>query len=223
MKQLFLLGGRVLSALVALASGASHAAAGDFDPSFNGVGLTRHATSESALAIEVAVYSSGEIVTLGNSGDGRPILWRQLPDGTPDSSFGGTGVVYPPVPAATNGADSIALDNLNRIVVVGFLDTGYVLWRINFDGSPDLSFGGTGYLSFTVGALPNPISGVAVQSDDKIVGVGGTLGSRSQFIAYRVTEAGELDSTFGGTGIVFTEITAGGGVDRATGVAIQPD
>jgi len=225
MRQIFLLGGRVATAVAALASAASYAAAGDFDPSFNQVGFTRHDLSESALAEGVVIYPSGEIVTLGFYGtDRRPILWRQLPDGTLDTSFGGTGVVYPPIPGANSIPDTIAVDNLNRIIVVGTFGTGYVLWRLNFDGSSDLSFAGTGYFTFSTGASPPyPITGVAIQADNKIVGVGGMLSSRSQFTVYRVTEAGELDSTFGGTGVIFTEITPGGGVDRATGVAIQAD
>src|SRR5216683_1368782 len=225
MRQIFLLCGRVATAVAALASAASYAAAGDFDPSFNQVGFTRHDLSESALAEGVVIYPSGEIVTLGFYGtDRRPILWRQLPDGTLDTSFGGTGVVYPPIPGANSIPDTIAVDNLNRIIVVGTFGTGYVLWRLNFDGSSDLSFAGTGYFTFSTGASPPyPITGVAIQADNKIVGVGGMLSSRSQFTVYRVTEAGELDSTFGGTGVIFTEITPGGGVDRATGVAIQAD
>lgn len=224
MKQIFLLGGRLAATLLTLASAASYAAAGDFDPSFNQVGFTRHDLSESALAEGVVIYSSGEIATLGYYGSNlSPILWRQLPDGTLDTSFGGTGVVYPPIPVAHSIPDTIALDNLNRIVVLGLSDTGYVLWRINFDGSPDVSFAGTGYFTFSAGARPYAITGLATQADNKIVGVGGSSVGSSQFIAFRVTEAGELDPTFGGTGVVFTEITPGGGVDRAAGVAIQPD
>ncbi len=45
----------------------------------------------------------------------------------------------------------------------------------------------------------------------------------SRFIAYRLDETGQLDPTFGGNGIVFTEVTPGGGVDRAWAVAIQAD
>jgi hypothetical protein len=155
MRQIFLLGGRVATAVAALASAASYAAAGDFDPSFNQVGFTRHDLSESALAEGVVIYPSGEIVTLGFYGtDRRPILWRQLPDGTLDTSFGGTGVIYPPIPGANSIPDTIAVDNLNRIILVGTFGTGYVLWRLNFDGSSDLSFAGTGYFTFSTGASP---------------------------------------------------------------------
>jgi len=218
--------GQAVVSLVLLASAVTFAAAGDFDESFNRVGFTRNFVPDLTRSDGVAIHSSGEIVTLGAYFHGTSIdliLWRHLTDGTLDPSFGGTGVVYPPSPPQfSQSGGTIAIDNQDRIVFVVLTSTSYVVYRLNFDGSLDLSFAGTGFVAIPI-TLPFPITGLAIQPDNKIVGVGGSLTSFSQFIVYRLNEAGTLDLTFGGTGIVFTQITPGGGTDRATGVAIQAD
>jgi len=217
---------KAVVALVLLISAMTFAAAGDFDESFNRVGFTRNFVPDATRSDGVAIHSSGEIVTLGAYFHGTSsdlILWRHLTDGTLDPSFGETGVIYPPSPPQFSaGGGTITIDNQDRIVFVVLTTTSYVVYRLNFDGSLDSSFGGTGSVAIPIGA-PFPITGLAIQPDNKIVGVGGSITSLSRFIVYRVDEAGALDLTFGGIGIVFTQITPGGGTDRATGVAIQPD
>src|SRR5215472_14390342 len=206
------------------------AAAGDFDPSFNGLGFTRDFIPDSSGTSGVAIQSTGEIVTSGwyfDSGTSTQYLavWRHLPDGSLDATFGGTGVVYPtPLPAdpLAGSATALAIDNQGRIVLVALTFNSHVVYRLNSDGSPDLSFAGTGSMTVFLGN-DHPITGVAIQADNKIVAVSGVGASTQQFTVYRVQESGGLDPDFGGTGIVMTQITPGGGADRATGVAIQPD
>ncbi len=210
-----------------LASSVTVGAAGDFDESFNRVGFTRNFVPDLTRSDGVAIHSSGEIVTLGAYFHGTSadlILWRHLTDGTLDTSFGGTGVIYPPSPPQfIAGGGTLVIDNLNRIVFVVLTPTNYVVYRLNFDGSLDLTFSGTGYVTVPIGMPTFAITGIAIQPDNKIVGVGGSSSQISRFIVYRLDEAGMLDPTFGGTGIIFTQITPGGGTDRATGVAIQLD
>jgi len=69
--------------------------------------------------------------------------------------------------------DSLAIDNLDRIVFVVMTFTNYVVYRLNFEVSLDLSFSGTGYVTVSIGAAPHDITGIAIQPDNKIVGVGG--------------------------------------------------
>jgi uncharacterized delta-60 repeat protein len=216
--------------LLVLASSVALARDGDFDPSFNRLGFTRDFIPDFSGAGGVAIHATGEIVTAGfylDSGTAtyRLVLWRHLPDGTLDSTFGGTGVIYPPTPVelVTNTRD-LAIDNQGRIVMLALTATTHVVYRFNFDGSPDLSFAQTGSITIPFGVSLFPIIGVAIQSDDKIVGVGSpNVAIISPFVVYRVQETGELDPSFGGTGIVSTQITPGGGTDRSTGVAIQAD
>ncbi len=219
---------RIAVACLLLVSSLVVAGAGDFDPSFNRVGFTRDSiAANSTIGAGLAIHSSGEIVTSGHyldssTGTQSLFLWRHLTDGTLDTTFGGTGVIYPASPANLIGADSVAIDNLDRIVLVAITSTSFVVYRFNFDGSPDLSFSGTGRVTIPIGTTPF-ITGVAIQPDNKIVGVGGFVERVSQFVVYRLQETGELDRSFGGTGLIFTQITPGGGTDRATGVALQTD
>lgn len=218
---------RSLAACLLLASGVAWAAPGDFDPSFNRLGFTREAVADSStVASCVAIHPSGEIVTSGHYGDfgsARLVLWRYLPDGTLDATFGGTGIVYPSSPTDVVAADSLAIDQLDRIVLIATTSTSYVVHRFNFDGSADVSFSGTGSVTIPAGTAPYPVTAIAIYPDNKILGVGGALGAPSRFIIYRLQETGELDSSFGGTGLVFTEISPGFGADRATGVLLQAD
>ena len=208
-----------------LLAGIGTAAPGDFDSSFNRVGFTRDSITGSTDGECVAIHPSGEIVTSGHYGNlasGALVLWRHLPDGTLDEAFGDGGVIFPPSPVDVAAADSLVIDQLDRIVLIATTSTSYVVLRFNFDGSADLSFGGTGILTIPIEGGPFPITGVAIDAENRILGVGGSYGARSRFIVYRVQETGELDPSFGGTGIVFTEITSGP-VDRATGIALQSD
>ena len=219
----------VAATCLMLMGSAAFAAAGEFDPSFNGLGFTRDFIADSSGSSGVAIHSTGEIVTSGfyidrGTNTEYLVVWRHLPDGTPDATFGSNGVAYPtPVPDQVFGnVTAVAIDNQDRIVLVAPNASSQVVYRLNFDGSLDLSFAGTGSMPVPLGSV-FPIVGAAIQSDDKIVAVSGAATATSQFVVYRVQESGGLDPDFGGTGIVMTQITPGGGLDRATGVAIQPD
>jgi uncharacterized delta-60 repeat protein len=84
-------------------------------------------------------------------------------------------------------------------------------------GDLDTSFSRDGTV---VTAVPGGTAGsaVAIQTDGKIVVVGGANGD---FAVVRYNRDGSLDLTFGGDGIVTTDV--GGPVDFATAVAIQAD
>lgn len=208
-------------------------AAGDFDPSYNGLGFTRDFIPDSSTAGGLAIDSTGRIVNAGaySSQSERSehlAVWRHLADGTPDVTFGGTGVVHPMSPPglAESSNNSIAIDNQDRILMVTGTETGHLVHRLNVDGTPDLSFSGTG--SVDIPLLPRviPITGVAIQSDNQIVAVAGAVNPASgqrEFVVYRLQENGALDPNFGGTGVVYTQMTPGGGLDAASGVALQPD
>jgi uncharacterized delta-60 repeat protein len=84
-------------------------------------------------------------------------------------------------------------------------------------GDLDTSFSRDGTV---VTAVPGGTAGsaVAIQTDGKIVVVGGANGD---FAVVRYNRNGSLDLTFGGDGIVTTDV--GGPIDFATAVAIQAD
>ncbi len=139
-------------ALCAISSGVVVANPGDFDQTFNGVGFARDFVPGLRDRLDLAVQLSGEIVTI-RKGDSGPALWRHLPDGTLDTRFGGTGTVLPPAPADYSGAQRIAIDNLSRIVFVGLTSTGHIVYRLNFDGSMDSTFGLSGTVQVPLGGV----------------------------------------------------------------------
>lgn len=225
----------IATASLALASSLVFAAAGEFDPSFNRVGFTRELIGNGSAGIGLAIHFTDEIVTGGyyvdSANAANPVLWRHLADGSPDTRFGGTGIVYPAPPpgfiSGNNGMFSAAIDNQDRIVLLMLtvLPYSHVFYRFNFDGVPDSSFSETGRVIFPI-FYGYPILDVTIQPDNKIVAVGAARNAASnhyEFLVYRLLESGELDPSFGGTGRIWTPITPGGGDDRSTGVAIQGD
>lgn len=82
----------------------------------------------------------------------------------------------------------------------------------------DLSFGTNGKAIPSAGAL----YGMALQADHKIVAVGVTGGSSKQFEVVRLTNAGQLDSSFGTGGIVTTAFPSADAAE-ARGIAVQSD
>jgi uncharacterized delta-60 repeat protein len=231
MRTLTIIGCAAVSFL-ALGNSSVLAAAGDFDASFNRVGFTREHVGDWSSSYGLGIHSSGEIVTAGVYGNPITqtvdlVLWRHLADGTPDTTFGGTGVIYPPTSGIFPGsANSLTVDHQNRIVLLTASPRDYFLYRFNFDGSPDLSFSGSGRVTIPIGAPIYALTEVMTQADDRIVGVGAATNpatGRWEFFVFRLLESGELDPSFAGTGRVWTPITPGGGNDRSTGVAIQRD
>src|SRR6266571_241068 len=89
-------------------------------------------------------------------------------------------------------------------------------------GDLDPTFGSGGKVTTPIGTSSDQPFAVAVQSDGKIVAAGESFnGSNFDFALARYTTAGDLDTTFNGTGKVITPI--GSSYDRACAVALQSD
>jgi len=85
------------------------------------------------------------------------------------------------------------------------------LVRYNSDGSLDGSFGIGGKATTTIpGSSGSMITGLAIQSDGKIVVTGSfnynSGGDKSKFLIARYTTSGQLDGTFGSGGVVTTQL-----------------
>jgi len=88
-------------------------------------------------------------------------------------------------------------------------------------GAFDTTFGTGGKVTTNTGS-GNSISGVAVQTDGKIIVVGTSgAGGTDDFLVLRYNANGSLDTTFDADGIVRTDFA--GGHDRAHDVGVQPD
>jgi len=129
------------------------------------------------------------------------------------------------------GASDMALQSDGKIVVVG---GGATLARYNVDGSLDSSFGTGGVVDVVfLGNTYDKVSGVALQSDGKIVVVGeaqvGVNDARSyDWAVARYNADGSVDNSFGPNGdgkhvLDFGPAAYGSSIDFASDVAIQPD
>lgn len=108
---------------------------------------------------------------------------------------------------------------LGRILVVlGLIALTLTLIHAGIPGDFDTSFSQDGFDAVRLGNLSNGAGAIAVQPDGKIV-VAGDQQNKLAVLRYRPN--GTLDSSFGGDGIVTTNLTDSD--EFATALAIQPD
>ncbi len=189
---------------------------------------------------DIAVQTDGKIVVLGSNSTYSPQtqystyeIARYNVDGSPDYTFGGSGKVSYQIGSSINSncnAEALALQNDGKIVIVGstFSDISeydFAIVRLNYNGSLDQTFGTNGVVyteNFNTGAgySMDLAKDVAIQPDGKIIVVGSTWYSRSDFAVARYNTNGTQDASFGNNGKVVKTV---GGFDEAKAVAIQPD
>jgi uncharacterized delta-60 repeat protein len=189
----------------------------------------------------VAVQADGRIVVSAYSDDRSHVnLVRYNADGSIDATFGSGGVVT----ANFDGNDVSDVDSMvvqadGKLVLAGRYTAGHVygqlVARFNADGSLDTSFGKGGSITlagFDETADPS-LSGpvwtagraiLATQVDGGIVLSvvrGGNATDALDLTVYRFTQAGQLDTTFGGgDGIASVNL---GTVESPSDMAIQAD
>ncbi|MEO7539107.1 MAG: FG-GAP-like repeat-containing protein [Pyrinomonadaceae bacterium] len=152
---------------------------GKLDTSFNGTGIV---LTPGGSANSVAIQSDGKIVVAASSGhypSSDFVLVRYDPNGSLDTSFGGTGRIIIPMPYSASHARSVAIQSDGKIVAVGYTRSGnlvssdYVVVRLNRNGTLDTAFNGTGIV-ITPFCCQSYAHAVAIQTDGKIVVAGGT-------------------------------------------------
>lgn len=205
------------------------AAAGSLDPTFDADG--RVTTSVGLLidqANAVAVQSDGKTVVAGFTVSGLNNVFavtRYNVNGSLDTTFGGDGIAtiqFGGLLTVTDQATSLAIQSDGKIVVAGFTLNGtqndIAVARLNTDGSLDTTFDGDGRVTIGSLLIPEQASGVALQSDGKIV-VTGFAGLVHNFAMARLNANGSVDTTFNG-GFFTTPV---GTLSESNGVVIQSD
>lgn len=141
-----------------------------------------------------------------------------------DSGFNGTGKRVIDF-GGDDDAEGVVIQPDGKIVLASSSPThGFMLTRLNQDGSLDLSFGGsgTGTRLFDFGGNASPRA-LALAPDGKIVVAGSwrvSAGNSDAAVA-RVNADGTPDTTFGAT--AWRDLDFGGADDVAVAVAVQPD
>jgi len=207
---------------------------GTLDTSFNsGQGwLTRNNAAGGNgddQANSIAIDGSGKILAAGTSAfsptDLDMAVWRFNSDGSLDTTFNSVGSYTQSGAAGGTGDDyafGIALDPTGRILVTGSSKDGashsnLVVWRFKSDGTPDATFGGSGWALKlgSAGGLGDRGYSIISDPDGKIVVAGFALKSngRQAMIVWRYNPDGSPDTTFSGTGYNGTGNIGGGDTD----------
>lgn len=189
---------------------------GSFDNSFGSGGqVVTDFNGYSDHAAAVAIQSNGKILVAGAasySGSADMAVVRYNSNGTLDNTFDLDGKVTINLGSISNGANSIAIQTDNKIVIGGVggsstLSFDFGLARLNSDGSLDNSFGNSGKVITPITPPFNVIYQILLQNDGKIIAAGtGAAAGSFDFIVARYNPDGSLDSSFGSSGITQTAI-----------------
>jgi uncharacterized delta-60 repeat protein len=212
---------------------------GTLDATFgiNGVVITTNGTNPD-VAYDVAVQADGKVVICGttvvflgqNQFRGEFVLVRYNPDGSPDTTFDGDGIVSHYLNGAhENRLHSLAIQPDGKIVAGGYLvlsgsgnPSVFAVVRYHTNGTPDASFDGDGIATTVAGSSYSSAFGVATQADGKIVAAGIDNADFGNAALARFNADGSLDAaTFGSGGTVSTDF--GDSLSSAQDVLVQPD
>ncbi|MDB5385717.1 MAG: repeat protein [Planctomycetaceae bacterium] len=192
-------------------------------------------------ALAMAVQSDGKIVLVGaaetdTNGGSDFAVTRLNADGSLDTTFGTNGkltIAFDLGGDKTDVATCVAIQTDGKIVVGGFSQVtisgnfDFSAARLNANGTLDPAFGTNGKTTVAFDSGGNDddrASGLAIQSDGKIVIVGYTTRSfngNCDFAITRLNANGQLDTTFSDDGKKMVDFH--GGDDLASAVAVQPN
>lgn len=202
-------------AATSLTLASAQAAPGSLDKTFSGDGR-QTSFNNGGTAYGAVIEASGRILVAGYSVVGRTniAVAKFLPGGAPDRSFGGgDGRIVTDLGGTDYGFD-IALHPGGGFVVVGERDTSKgskaALVRYRPGGALDKRFGGgDGIALLSYGKQYQGALSVVVGSNGKIT-IGGftSNGFASRWALARFDAAGHKDPTFGGDGLVTTDMSA---------------
>ena len=224
----------VLAVAVALAApaGATIPGAGDDGYRADSRVTTDFAGADDGIAALLA-QPDGMVVAVGSARVpySEFALVRYRPDGSLDPDFGDHGKVTTRIGSGAE-VQAAARQPDGKMVaagVVAFSGNGgpvdFALARYLPDGRLDRSFGDAGIVVTDVSpAASDVLHALALQPDGRIVVAGDTptggIGD-TKFVLARYQPDGRLDPTFGGDGIVTTDLSEG--IDTARGLVLQPD
>ncbi|MGA1288666.1 MAG: hypothetical protein ACO3ZK_14295, partial [Rubrivivax sp.] len=201
---------------------------GTLDSTFGTAGVFTRGFGNSDGATAAALQPDGKILVAGWTGGGDSAIVRLNTDGTLDTTFGTDGVAIRGVAGYYDQPNSMVLQPDGKILLGGFAQSaegpGFLLMRLNADGSFDTSFSpggsdGDGKLFVQITDVPSDYgSQLALQADGKIVMTGKT---DTVFGMIRVNADGSLDSSFGAGGKVTVDVKPGD--DEAAGILALPD
>jgi len=194
-------------------------------------------------AVAIQTIGSEQYVLVGGTRMDTPTnrhirfaLWRLTSSGTPDTSFGTSGVVvtafqFPdaqgqPTDSYADQLTGIAVDSDNGIVAAGYMDetgNGYAvnveLARYDVSGTLDPAFGDGGKVVLLSQSPVEFATAVGIQRDGRIV-LGGWGTGPPAAIVWRLDAFGGPDSSFGVSGRVDLPIANGASLVAADAMVL---
>ena len=184
---------------------------------------------------DIALQPDGKVVGTGFTYDGSQydlLVFRLLPDGTLDDTFGDGGLVIEDFFGFNDSGRDLVFQPDGKIVVAGNYAVAigapaFLVARYNPDGSRDTGFGADGLAVVDFTGLPASASGILLQPDGKLIATGqtqtGAGGTETyDFATARLLPGGALDPTWDGDGRSVAD--AGSGIfDSAWASALAPD
>ena len=190
-------------------------------------------------ATALAVQADGKLVVVGSAYKDNYYLCalaRYNADGSLDMSFDTDGKVVLDIAdtdGGEGGCNALVAQQEGILLVAGWTKGSesqtldFVLVRLNSDGSVDHTFGIDGRVVTDFSGNDDTVYALALQSDGKIIAVGGSYDAATELSYIAVTRYnpdGSLDFTFGSGGKTITNLS--GDVDASgtgTAVTTQPD
>jgi uncharacterized delta-60 repeat protein len=209
---------------------ARYNADGSLDPSFGTGGQVIVSLPQGFDVGGAALQPDGKVVIVGAYPSSPFVqrdfaLFRLLPGGAPDPSFGANGLVTSDFGQIETGRSVIVLGD-GRLVVAGWrspttADTGdFALVRYMADGTLDTTFGSGGLATADSGVpdLPNQLIRLP---NGKLLVAGSTnlVGAPEDFLLARFLPDGALDTSFGVGGFLRKDFNAGQDEIHAVAIA----
>jgi len=194
---------------------------GSLDTSFDGDGIRpyNYGPFSTDTSRDIVIQPDGKIVILEYNFTFQVasgvLIARYNPDGSVDSTFGGgTGVFRRTGGGGSTESMKLALQPDGKIVFTGY-HTEWFVGRLNSDGTPDLTFGSSG---FTTGGLGG--YALALQADGKmlIAHRSTTFPVNVRQVIKRLNTDGTLDTSFGTGGSTLVQF-----VNQDDSLSYPPD
>lgn len=199
-----------------------HPFTGGLDNAFASDGTAETGGYNSYATFSSAIQADGKIVMVTSdriSSVDRAVVRRVNQDGTIDTSFGTGGNVVVMFPGSYAEGQAVTIQADGKIIVAGrsYTDSKFqhAFARLLSNGTLDTTFGTSGYTIVNVtndGSANGSLSNILVLPDGKIISSGSTWSNGDKSVTLRLLANGQLDTSFGVSGIVYSAIAMNGGI-----------
>jgi uncharacterized delta-60 repeat protein len=141
--------------------------------------------------------------------------------GTLDPNFGSGGKLTTPIGSGNDNCTAILKLSTGKLLAAGGTTGTMAFARYNSDGTLDMTFNGSGTMTYDFETGNEAVSKLIEQPDGKIIAVGSATGTKQRMAVLRMFTDGTIDTAFGTQGEVALDFGTAEG--RGTCVLLQPD